>query len=489
MFKTALFYIAVLLIFGAGIFASLRIGAYVYPDRPAADKRAEQASGAPGVQPSEAEGLTPKDLGRELTHNLQQPVGALLLQVIVVLVSAKAVGMLFHKLFRLTVVGEIIAGILLGPSLLGTLSPGTMDFIFPPQSLDILRMLSQIGVILFMFTVGTELNVQRLRQSAHAAVLVSHASIIIPFFLGAVFSLLMYRYLAPPGGSYYAFALFISVSMSVTAFPVLARILEERRLFDTHVGSTAITCAAVDDITAWCLLAVVVALVKSGGAAGAILTIILTLLFIVLMLRFVKPRVERVMTKEARGDTPTVGSSAFVLVFIFASALVTEVIGIHALFGAFLAGVVMPSHNRLRTFLVERLELLTTSFLLPLFFAFAGLRTQIGLISGLTGWLLCAGVILIAVIGKLFGSALAARLVGMSWNNSLAVGVLMNARGLVGLIVLNVGYDLKILTPAAYSIMVIMAIATTFMTGPLLSLLETPKERAVEFEGARRLSH
>jgi Kef-type K+ transport system membrane component KefB len=489
MFKNVLFYIAILLIFGMGIFSSLKLGAYVYPDHPGLDRPAEQSSEAPVVTPSKAEGPAPNVFSGYLMKNLQQPLGVLLLQVIVVLASARAAGALFHRLFRLRVVGEIIAGILLGPSLLGMLSPNTMNFLFPPQSLDILRLLSQIGVILFMFTVGTELNVQRLRQSAHAAVLVSHASIIIPFFLGAAFSLLMYRYLAPPNGSYYAFALFISVSMSITAFPVLARILEERRLLNTHVGSTAIACAAVDDITAWCLLAVVVAIVKAGGFEGAILTIVLTLLFIVFMLRLVKPQVERMMTRWVARDTPAVGSAALILVLIFASALFTEIIGIHALFGAFLAGVVMPSHNRLRTLLTERLELLTTSFLLPLFFAFSGLRTQIGLINGWTGWLMCAGVILIAVVGKLFGSALAARLTGMSWNNSLAVGILMNTRGLVELIVLNVGYDLGILTPAAYSIMVLMALATTFMTGPLLSLLETSKERGVEREGVQRLSH
>jgi Kef-type K+ transport system membrane component KefB len=292
----------------------------------------------------------------------------------------------------------------------------------------------------------------------------------VPFFLGVTFSLLIYPSMAPAHISFVPFALFIGVAMSITAFPVLARIVEERGLNKTHLGSTAIACAAVDDVTAWCILAAVAAVVTAGGLAGSLPTILLTLLFIGAMLFLVKPRVERLMGGKAEGSACGKGAVAWALAFMLASSLLTEVIGIHALFGAFLAGVVMPSGGRLRGLLRERLETFSSVFLLPLFFAFTGLRTQVGLLDDWQSWLVCAGVIAVAIAGKLGGSALAARWTGMDWRESFSVGALMNTRGLIELIALNLGYDLGILTPKIFSMMVLMALVTTFMTGPLLSL-------------------
>jgi Kef-type K+ transport system membrane component KefB len=300
--------------------------------------------------------------------------------------------------------------------------------------------------------------------------MVSHASIIVPFFLGCASALLLYRSLAPAGIPFSAFALFIGVAMSITAFPVLARILEERRMTRSHLGSTAIACAAVDDVTAWCLLAVVVAIVKANGMAGSLLTIGLTLLFIAVMLFGVRPLVSRIGRQRPEGQAPSVGLLAILFSFLFVSALCTEMIGIHALFGAFLAGVCMPPDSGLRQFLRERLETFSSVLLLPLFFAFTGLRTQVGLLDDWRSWLTCLGIVVVAITGKLVGTLGAARWTGMSWGDSFSLGALMNTRGLVELIVLNLGYDLGILSPRIFTMLVLMALITTFMTGPLLQL-------------------
>jgi Kef-type K+ transport system membrane component KefB len=366
--------------------------------------------------------------------------------------------------------GEMVAGIVLGPSVVGLISPQTMAFLFPSSSMATLGLLSQIGVVLFMLTVGMELDIQHLREKASAAILVSHASIVVPFFLGTSLALSLYPTLAPANTSFTAFALFMGIAMSITAFPVLARILEDRGLTQTHLGSVAIVCAAVDDVTAWCLLAIVIAIVKSGALGVSVVTVLLVILFIGIMLFLIKPRIENliVVDKEKHGK----GLLAGLLAFVLASALVTEIIGIHALFGAFLAGVVMPSDPGFRSFVKEKLESFSSAALLPLFFAFTGLRTQIGLLNDWSSWLTCFGIILVAVAGKLGGSMLAARWTKMSWRDSVSIGILMNTRGLVELVVLNIGYDLGILSGRIFAMMVIMALVTTFMTSPLLSLLK-----------------
>jgi Kef-type K+ transport system membrane component KefB len=263
--------------------------------------------------------------------------------------------------------GEIVAGIALGPSVLGLLSPATMAFLFPASSMDTLKLLSQIGVALFMFVVGMELDVQPLRKKAHEAIMVSHASIIVPFFLGAALSLILYRSLAPANTSFNAFALFMGIAMSITAFPVLARILEDRRMSQTYLGSMAITCAAVDDVTAWCMLAMVIAIARADGMLAAILTIGFAVTFICIMLFLIKPQLARVIGTKSNGEYSR-GLLAGILAFVLASGLVTEIIGIHALFGAFLAGVTVPSTAGLRVLLKEKLETFSSIVLLPLFF-------------------------------------------------------------------------------------------------------------------------
>ena len=404
--------------------------------------------------------------------NLRTPLSIVLLQIIVILVMAGLFRRLFRWLHQPPVMGEMVAGIVLGPSVLGLFLPQVMWFLFPVSSLQTLQLLSQIGVVLFMFLVGMEVNVRHLRERGSAAVMISHASIIIPFLLGTTLSIFLYKDLAPPGTSFNAFALFIGVAMSITAFPVLARILQDRGLWNTHLGSIAITCAAVDDVTAWCILALVIALVKATGVEISALTILLTLSFAGLMLFLVRPQLARLI-KEPDSELHRRRLIPLILAFILTCALITEIIGIHALFGAFVAGVVMPPSTEFRIFFKERLEAFGSYALLPLFFAFTGLRTQIGLLNDWNDWLICAVIILVAIAGKLGGSMLMARWTGMSWTQSFAVGTLMNTRGLVELVVLNIGYDLGILSGRIFAMMVLMALVTTFMTGPLLSLVRT----------------
>jgi Kef-type K+ transport system membrane component KefB len=389
---------------------------------------------------------------------------------------ARLCGALARHAGQPAVIGEMIAGILLGPSLMGLLWPGFFHFVFPASSLGTLRLLSQLGVCLFMFVIGMELELDHLKQQARTAVLVSQVSILFPYSLGVLASLFLFTNLAAPNTTFVAFALFIGISMSITAFPVLARILEERGLTKTPLGSTAIACAATDDVTAWTILAFVVAIVKAGRFASALLTIFLVLLFVSFMWFWVRPRMPGWL-RRGEENIPGKGAMAAVLVLVFCSALFTDLIGIHALFGAFLAGVVMPAHGAFREALRVRLEHFSSIFLLPLFFAFTGLRTQIGLLSDANGWLICAALTAIATMGKLGGAMFTARLSGVSWIDSFALGALMNTRGLVELIALNIGYDLGILSPRIFAMLVIMALVTTGLTGPLLNLAEHLRSR------------
>jgi Kef-type K+ transport system membrane component KefB len=458
MRKFALVYLLSLVVCLGGIYLTIQAGT-----------RLERARPAPAAAAADATGHALQTL----SDNLHAPLSLLLVQLILIVVLARLFGALFVRLGQPAVIGEMLAGIALGPSLLGALAPGAFAFVFPPTSMGVLRILSQVGVILFMFVVGMELDVKHLRDRANAAVLVSHVSIVFPYLLGVLASYFMYRTLSEGGTSFLAFALFMGISMSITAFPVLARILEERGLSGTALGSTAITCAAVDDVSAWSILAFVVAIVKAGGVAESVLTVVLALVFVASMFFGLRPALNRLADARPRMVTnPGRGVVVGVLILVFASALTTEVIGIHALFGAFLAGIVMPAGHAFRLHLRDRLENFSSAFLLPLFFAFTGLRTQIGLLAEWEGWAVCLGLILLATLGKLGGTLFAARCTGMDWTDSFKLGALMNTRGLVELIVLNIGLDLGILSPRVFAMMVLMALVTTCMTGPLLSLAD-----------------
>ena len=423
-------------------------------------------------------------LSSSLMQTLSSPLIIFILQLIIIIVTAQLFVMLVKKIGQPAVIGEIIAGIVLGPSLVGAVLPGFSAFIFREDSLGNLQMLSQVGLVLFMFVVGMELNLEALKKKAKAAVVISHASILVPYLFGVVLAFFLYKYYAPGNIPFYAFALFMGIAMSITAFPVLARIIKERNMVQTRLGTIALTCAAADDITAWCLLAFVIAIVKAGSLSASLYTIIFTVAFIAAMLYLVKPVLKRVIEKKNSSGKISRASIALVFIVLLSSAFISELIGIHALFGAFLAGVIMPYSYNFREEVTARTEDVATVLLLPLFFVFTGLRTQVGLLNDLSSWMICLLIAAIAVAGKFGGSAIAAKITGESTYNSLAIGTLMNTRGLVELVVLNIGYDLGILTPELFTMFVIMALVTTFMTNPMLSLLNRKFPEAAKSAGA-----
>ena len=393
-----------------------------------------------------------------------------LLALVVVIVVARAIGSLFAYFAQPPVVGEILAGILLGPSLLGRFFPAAQAFLLPREVAPFLGVLSNVGVILYMFLVGVELDPTLLRKRGHATLAISHASIVTPFVLGAALALLVYPTLATRDVPFTVFSLFMGVSMSVTAFPVLARILTDRRMHKSRMGVIALTCAAIDDVTAWCMLAFVVS-VAQARAAGAFFTIASAAGYIAIMAFVARPAMVRLSRLYGIKGRLTQGVMALVFVALLLSALATDAIGIHAVFGAFALGAVIPHDSGLARELTDRLEDLVVVLLLPAFFAFTGLRTQIGLVTNGHDLALCGLIILVASVGKFGGSLVAARLTGLDWRDASALGVLMNTRGLMELIVLNIGLELRVVSPTLFAMLVLMAIVTTFMTTPVLHLI------------------
>lgn len=403
---------------------------------------------------------------------LKQPIPMLILQLAIILITVRIFGWICQKIGQPTVVGEIIAGIVLGPSLLGLYFPNTSAFLFPASSLGNIEILSQIGLILFMFIVGLELNLKEIKRKANEAVIISHASIIFPFALGFVLAYLMYEKFALNETPFMSFALFMGISMSITAFPVLARIVHERGINKTAIGPIVITCAAIDDITAWCVLAAVIAIVKAGSFTSSLFVIVIALAYVLIMFKIVKPALKKVTDPLSSKKMMSKAMIIVYFVVLFLSAYATELIGIHALFGAFMAGVIMPTNLNFRENITKKIEDVALILFLPLFFAFTGLRTEIGLLNSLELWLICGGVTLVAIIGKFFGSALSARYIGLNWKDSSIIGILMNTRGLMELVVLNIGHDLGILSSQVFAMLVVMALVTTFMTSPLMELTD-----------------
>jgi len=396
-------------------------------------------------------------------------LAVLLFQIAVIAVAARGVGVLFRKIGQPQVVGEMAAGIMLGPSLLGWAFPQASQVLFPAESLDHLNVLSQIGVLLFMFLVGLEFNSRMVRNQGHAAILTSHVSITVPYMLGAALALYLYPRLSDDRVHFTEFALFMGAAMSITAFPVLARILRERQLHKTELGSVTLACAAVDDVTAWCLLAYILVLVRAAQGGTPLWVTLAGLTVYLLFMVFVAKRLlRRFVTVFRRRKVLSDDMMALILVLLLVSAWATERLGVHLLFGAFLFGAVMPKERHFIAQLTEKIESVTLVLFLPIFFAYTGLRTSIGQVAGGEMWFYCLLILLAAVVGKLAGSAIASRIAGLGWRDATALGVLMNTRGLMELVILNIGLDLGVISPALFSMMVIMALTTTFMTTPIL---------------------
>src|SRR4051794_38111646 len=401
---------------------------------------------------------------------------ALLLQVLLILALSRVMGVIFRFFRQPQVMGEMIAGIMLGPSLFGWLAPNLWAYVFRPDTIagsgiatdptNYLNILSQIGVIFFLFLVGLELDPKLLKNRGHQAVVVSHVSIIAPFLLGAALTLVLYKHLfnAAPHMTFTSVALFMGAAMSITAFPVLARILTERNLHKTRVGAIAITCAAVDDVTAWCMLAFVVAVARADpqkGLTPALWTAGLSAAYVLLMFFVIRPFLARLQAVYDWQGRLSQNVFALIVLLTLASAYATERIGIHALFGAFLMGTVMPKGTGFVRTVSGKMEDYIVVFLLPIFFAYTGLRTQIGLLNNGELWGYTLLIIAVACAGKWGGSTLAGRAVGLGWREAGTIGILMNTRGLMELVILIVGRDLGVITPAVFAMMVLMALVTT----------------------------
>src|SRR5579885_3027658 len=418
----------------------------------------------------------------------------LTLQLAVVLAVCRLVGELFRRMHQPKVVGEMFAGIMLGPSLLGWIAPHASGYLFPPSSLGFLNALSQVGVVIFMFLVGLGINPGELKKEGHAAVLTSHVSITAPFVLASFLALYLYPKLSDNSVKFTSFALFMGAAMSITAFPVLARILSERNALGSRLGTVAIACAAVDDVTGWCILAYIVALIRAAESPSPIwVTLGGIVLFGVVMVYGVRRLLQRFETIYHQRGGLSESMMAFMLLLVLGSALCTEALGIHVLFGAFLMGAIMPKEHHFVRYVLDRFETITVTMLLPLFFAFTGLRTNIGLLKGQEMWMYCVLIILVATVGKLGGSMLASWLAGMQLREAAGLGTLMNTRGLMELVILNIGLDVKVISPALFSMMVLMALVTTFMTTPLLQaicpdrILRTQTEPKFNTAGTREL--
>lgn len=402
--------------------------------------------------------------------NIRNPFCVLMLQIIIIITLARTFSFLLRKIGQPAVIGEIMAGIILGPSVLGAAFPQASSFVFPEASLSNIQFLSQIGLILFMFVIGMEINTDFGKKS-YDALIISQVSIVIPFILGILLSLYIYNSYSIPSVPFIQFSLFIGISMSITALPVLVRIVHEKGLLNSKLGKLAITCATIDDILAWCILAFIVAISTSQNYGSSILTISLSFVYIIFMLKIVRPIVVKIQSAFGSNCADNISYLTIILSIAFISSYITEIIGIHALFGAFFTGIIMPKNQLTKDEFIKKVNTINLILFMPLYFAYTGLRTEFDLFSDGKYLLTCITVIILAVIGKLAGSAIPARLMGQSWKDALSIGILLNTRGLMELIVLNVGYDLGILRQEIFSIMLIMAVFTTVMTSPTLDLL------------------
>lgn len=458
--KSLIFYLFLLLIFIAGIWATATIALPILsPDEMAKSNirvgTSAFATFTEGVQ-----------------HHLGTTIGLLLLQIIVILSVARGMGILFSKLKQPTVIGEIVAGILLGPTLLGAVWPEGFAFLFPESSLGSIELLSQFGLILFMFTIGMELNISDIRKQARNALIISQSGIFIPFVLGIVLCITTYtRYSSQV--AFLPLALFMGISMSITAFPVLARIIQERSMSRTPLGKLALNTAAAGDIIAWLLLAGIMAITQSGSFNSAIFNFLFLLLYLLVAFGILRPLfsiIGRIYNKQELISKSIIG---LIFILLLVSAYVTEILSMHALFGSFILGLIMPEDVKFRHILTEKVEDVSLNVFLPLFFASSGLRTELGLINTPELWILLMIFIAVAIIGKIGGTYLSARICGLQVKESLYLGAYMNTRGLMELVVLKIGLDLGVLPPVFFAILVLMTLVTTLMTAPLIHLIDT----------------
>jgi Kef-type K+ transport system membrane component KefB len=424
---------------------------------------------------------------REFGHT----VAAFFIAVAVVMLAARLAGAGIAKLGQPRVMGEVLAGIALGPTLFGAIAPDLQATLFPVDVVPVLGVAANLGLIFYMFLIGLELDFGQLRGRVAQTVAISNTGVMIPMVAGLAVALPTYALVGPDNG-FAGFALFMGVAMSITAFPVLARILAERRMLKSHVGATAIASAAVDDVSAWFLIALATAVAAAGSGSAVVRTVLLAFAFVAVMALAVRPLLARVSVAfDEAGRVPGAWITA-IFAGILLAAFTTEEIGIALIFGAFVMGAVMPRHAGLTEDVTRRLEDFVVLLLLPLFFAYTGLRTNVGLLDRPALVALTLVLIVVAIACKFGGTLIAARVTGLGWRESAILGTLMNTRGLTELIVLNLALEKGVISEALFAALVLMALVTTFMTGPILRRLDPlnrfgePVER--ELEEARRES-
>ena len=460
--KDIIFYILMIVIFGALM--------YTITEKGDSHQKTEVITNTTAAPKDLLEGL--HIFTNLFVEEIQSPFGILLLQILVILLFCRIFSSIFRLIRQPTVIGEILAGIVLGPSVLGYFFPQISAFLFPSVSLGNIELLSQFGLILFMFMIGMELDIDQVRKKLKETILISHASILLPFFLGMIIAYLVYDKYAASQTPFLSFALFIGLAMSITAFPVLARIIQEKGLTKSKLGTISLASAANGDITAWCMLAIIVAIAQTNSLLSAIYNILFSVIYLLFMFLVVRPflrMIGQVYHNEEVIDKLLV---AFIFFVLIASAFLTKILGLHILFGAFMAGVIMPADIKFRKIMSEKVEGVSLSLFLPLFFVSTGLKTEIGLLNTPELWLTCGLFILFAVLGKLGGATIAARFVGEDWKHSLYIGALMNTRGLNELIILTIGYEMHILSQSIFVMMVLMTLITTFMTTPMLAFIQ-----------------
>ena len=412
-----------------------------------------------------------RDFNTSVTHHIHSTIGVLLLQILIILLAARAMGWLFRKLHQPAVIGEIVAGILLGPSLFGRVAPGAFTSLFPVESLPNIQLLSNFGLILFMFAIGMELRLGDIRRQLKSSLIISHAGIFIPFALSLPLSYAIYTEYASGLTPFMPFALFIGISMSITAFPVLARIIQENHLQRSYLGKLSLSTAAAGDITAWLLLAAIIAVSQSGSIWSTGYNLLFLVLYLLIMFGIIRPLFKVAGKVYNNTEVISHGLVGVIFILLLLSSYITELLSMHALFGAFMLGLVMPEELSFRKILTDKIEDVSLMLFLPLFFVSSGLQTELGLIDSWATWGLLGLFTLVAVMGKVGGTYFAARCSGQGAKDSLYLGAFMNTRGLMELVVLGIGYEMKILPPTIYAVLVLMTVVTTVMTMPLVHLI------------------
>ena len=408
-----------------------------------------------------------------------------LLALAVAIVTVQALGLAFRHWRQPLIVGEMIAGLVLGPSLLGWISPQAFAFLFPPEAVTFLSAIARVGVILYMFLVGLELEPALLQGQTVATTAIAEFGILVPFAVGVLVAIPLFNHYSSSPGPFY-FRYFMGIAMAVTAFPVLARILTDRRIHKSPIGAMALSSAALGDVTIWCLLAVLLALLQAQ-TAGVMAAVAMIVGFAVVLLLVGRPLMVRLSVVYGNRARLTQGVIATIFVSLLVCALAAQMIGLGAFLGAFALGCVMPHDSGMTRELTDRLEDLVVVLVLPAFFAIVGLRTEVGLF-GAGQWVLCVAIMVLASAAKFGASTLAARMGGCGWRDASAVGVLMNTRGLVGLIVLDVGFGLKIVSPEMFTMLVLMTVAATFATTPIIDSLFPRAMQEEEREPASTIS-